>query len=166
MNSEFKRVLLGLMISHIPKELKSEYQNSHTDSLQKERRPNARQRKSERKNGSRSPGPLRPEGTGNCKMHAFHDGRKSHIGRRSTLMILPSAWSHGTVQEYALPVYTKLAMRFKHCSCQGVYQCDLRIAGKDFFNICSALKYIALITSFISRTLLVKSTPWIIYAEW
>ena len=25
MNSEFKRVLLGLMISHIPKELKSEY---------------------------------------------------------------------------------------------------------------------------------------------
>jgi hypothetical protein len=99
-------------------------------------------------------------------MHAFHDGRKSHIGRRSTLMILPSAWSHGTVQEYALPVYTKLAMRFKHCSCQGVYQCDLRIAGKDFFNICSALKYIALITSFISRTLLVKSTPWIIYAEW
>jgi hypothetical protein len=101
--------------------------------------------------------------SGNCKMHAFfHDGRKSHIGRRSTLMILPSAWSHGTLQEYALPVYKKLAMRFKHCSCQGVYQCDLRIAGKDFFNICSALcslKYIAIITSFISRTLLVKSTP-------
>jgi hypothetical protein len=60
MNSEFKRALLGLMISHIPKELKSEYQNSHTDSLQQERRPKC----CERKNGSRSPGPLRPEGTG------------------------------------------------------------------------------------------------------
>ena len=45
MNSEFKRVELGLMISHIPKELKSEYQNSHTDSLQQEREKTDRGRR-------------------------------------------------------------------------------------------------------------------------
>jgi len=51
MNSEFKRVLLGLMISHIPKELKSEYQNSHTEAkmLNKEKTDRGRRARSGRK---------------------------------------------------------------------------------------------------------------------